>query len=95
MSIEFLNKHDAKKETRKIIDFVRMYRKKHGITPTPGYKSELSCIAVGEGRNLLFRQLILTVEGDAAWLSLEDPQIRKIVLDEIAAENRETQKDAS
>ncbi|HCM43807.1 MAG: hypothetical protein UY39_C0026G0003 [Candidatus Kaiserbacteria bacterium GW2011_GWC2_49_12] len=82
-------KRDAEREMKTIRDFVHAYRDEHDITPTPGLKSELSCIGFGEGFNLFFRQLTLTVDGDGEWKSLEDPEIRKLALEEIEAQNRD------
>ncbi|OGG44822.1 hypothetical protein A2673_02190 [Candidatus Kaiserbacteria bacterium RIFCSPHIGHO2_01_FULL_50_13] len=74
-----------KREMKEIEDFVHQYRREYDIVPTPGCKSELSCIAFGEGWNLLFRQLITTKDGDGDWPSLQYADIRAIVLREIRA----------
>ncbi|MEK6900079.1 MAG: hypothetical protein AABX05_03060 [Nanoarchaeota archaeon] len=68
-----------------ITDYVRTYRIEQNINPTPGEKFEFSCTAFGEGYHLLYRQLMLTTEGTGYWpLVSDDPEIRQLVLDEIA-----------
>ena len=69
---------------QKIVKFVRWYRAQNGIIPSPGRKFELSCISFGEMYNLLFRQLILTIEFDAGWLELKhSPEVVEGILQEI------------
>ena len=75
---------DPKSQTQTITDYVNAYRIKHNITPTPGRKLEFSCYAIGEGTNLLYRQLVPTINGDGDWPSLQDGEIRKLVLEQIA-----------
>jgi len=88
-----LPKHNGCSSTEKEMDairiFVHNYRKKYGITPTPGSKPEGSCFCFGEGPNLLYRQLVLTTEGDGDWPALKDAAIRKLVIDEIASTEKE------
>ena len=67
-----------------ITDYVTAYRSKHDIQPTPGRKHELSCIQFGEGYNLLYRQLITTDENCGGWLELNSPEVRTLVLEQIA-----------
>ncbi|GEM_PF-6412109 len=66
-----------------INDYVKEYRDKYNVVPSYGTKLELSCLAFGEGYNLLYRQLIPTINGDGYWNSMDDPEIRQLVLDEI------------
>lgn len=74
-------------EMQIIVDFVEQYRTKHKVTTTFGEKSELSCLAFGEGHNLLYAQLIPTVNDSGYWQQLEkDPEIRKLVLEQIEKE---------
>jgi len=70
-------------EIARIIAFVEDYRTRYNIIPTNGYKPELSCYAFGEFYNLLYRQLVLTINGDAGWKEIENDEIRKGVLEEI------------
>ena len=51
----------------KITSAVDRYREEHNVTPTPGAKDELSCFAIGEGHNLLHRQLIPTTNDTGSW----------------------------
>ncbi|MBS3107999.1 hypothetical protein J4468_03735, partial [Candidatus Woesearchaeota archaeon] len=62
-------------EIKFIEDFVNQYRTDYNIAPTPGYKFELSCYAFGEFYNLLYRQLVLTINGDAGWKEIENDEI--------------------
>jgi hypothetical protein len=73
---------EAEMET--ITDYVTAYRAKHDIQPTLGRKHELSCVHFGEGYNLLYRQLVLTDECHDGWLELNSPEVRAIVLEQIA-----------
>jgi len=56
------------------VDQIRTERK---ITPTPGPKSEGSCIAArgGEMANMFWAQLVRTCDGSGEWVMLSDPQI--------------------
>lgn len=74
---------DLEKEMQRITSYVHNYRKANNIQPTHGSKMELSCYAFGEGHNLLYRQLIPTIDNDGCWDELDDPVIRRLVLDEI------------
>ena len=74
---------DLESDLQVIAEYVEKYRSQYNITPTYGAKLELSCLAFGEGHNLLYRQLIPTTNGDGYWDCLDDPQIRQLVLDEI------------
>ncbi|MFH1637962.1 MAG: hypothetical protein ABIB71_06055 [Candidatus Woesearchaeota archaeon] len=74
-----------KQEMKEITDFVEKYREKNGITPTPGSKYEPSCEHSGEGYNLLYCQLINTVNYEwEGWL-YKDDEIRQLVLQEVKA----------
>jgi len=53
--------------------FVLKERMRHGITELKGPMPELSCIAVGEFHNLLWRSLMYTPE--SYWHELSDPEI--------------------
>jgi hypothetical protein len=68
----------------KIYAYVKSYRAKLGIKPTPGRKDEPSCIMLGEGHNLLYYQLITTPEGTGGWRELQHEDVRQLVLEEIA-----------
>jgi len=70
-------------ELEEIVNFVEAYRAKNGVKPTYEIKCEPSCEAFGEGHNLLYCQLIPTVNGDGCWKEIEDSGIRKLVLEEI------------
>lgn len=74
-------------ELKKKIDYIKAwvhkYREVYNIKPTPGIKHELSCIAYGEGYNLLYNQLIPTVDGDGAWNELNSKEVVDLVLNEI------------
>lgn len=70
-------------EMKIIEDFVDKYRAKKGIVPTLGIKPEPSCIAFGEGHNLLYVQLINTINGYGGWLELKDAEVRELVLKQI------------
>lgn len=74
---------EREKEVKYIIDFVKQYRAKFNVEPTPGIKQELSGEAYGEAYLLLFRQLVNTIEGHGSWRELDDDLVRKLVLDEI------------
>ncbi|MFQ5475268.1 MAG: hypothetical protein ACE5DM_05530 [Candidatus Nanoarchaeia archaeon] len=67
-----------------IASFVQAYRHSFRISPTPGPKWEMSCIMCGEGNNLLYRQLVATTNTTGYWSEMEDPQMRKLVLEQIA-----------
>ena len=70
-------------ELQIITEYVEEYRVRYHITPTSGVKSELSCLAFGEGYNLLYCQLITTLNGGGYWSCMHDQEIRQLVLDEI------------
>ncbi|MBU0470329.1 MAG: hypothetical protein KKA62_06195 [Nanoarchaeota archaeon] len=72
-----------KTEISFITDYVDYIRKKENIVPTFGTKFELSCLAFGEGYNLLHRQLVLTINGSGDWVELNYPIIRDLVISEI------------
>ena len=76
-------------EMKTITDYVAAYRTKYNIEPTPGRKHELSCVHFGEGYNLLYRQLVLTDNGDSGWLELNSPEVRAIVLEQIAKDQKD------
>jgi len=68
----------------RIHEFVNWMRSRQSITPTPDRKMEPSCISFGEFNNLIYCQLIPTIDGDGDWASLNDPDIRQGVLLQIA-----------
>lgn len=74
---------DERTEINLIRDFVHEYRNKYHILPTSGRKLELSGIAFGEGYNLLYRQLILTNDGEDGWKELDNSEVRILVLEQI------------
>lgn len=84
MLLTFYRNMELEEELKYIRDYVNYYREKTGVTKL-GFEPlwELSCFSVGEGYNLLYRQLIQTHEGYGGWIELKDSDIRKIVLDEI------------
>lgn len=75
-------------ELKTIVDFVESYRSKRGIIPTSGIKFEPSCIAFGEGHNLLYAQLMNTTNGTGGWLELEDSEVRGLVLEQIGKDRK-------
>lgn len=75
-------------EMRIIENFVEKYRTEHCIEPTSGVKPELSCEAFGECYNLLYRQLITTVNSDGSWEELESPEVRELILDQIEKDSK-------
>jgi len=79
-------------DLRLINDFVEEYRARYKVVPSYGEKLELSCLAFGEGHNLLYRQLIPTINGDGYWTSMHDFEIRQLVLDEISKAKKEDAK---
>jgi hypothetical protein len=93
MCVDYLSSINAvldigKRDLELIVEFVREYRANAGITPTPGIKPELSCIAFGEGYNLLYRQLVTTFEGEGGWNELDCPEIRELVLRQIQKDKK-------
>lgn len=72
-----------KKEMKEITDYIDKYRKRNSIIPTHGHKPEPSCIAQGEGYNLLYCQLINTVDSEWKDDLYRDNEIRKLVLKEV------------
>ena len=77
MKIEFFEEFPSKKSLEKlklVKDFVESERMEMGVTDQdlePAGKPELSCYAMGEFKNLLYRQLIYTQYGYGAWIGLE------------------------
>ncbi|PWU05337.1 MAG: hypothetical protein C5B51_14730 [Terriglobia bacterium] len=55
---------------RVVIQYVHWLRKKQGIKPTMGRKTEPSCEGAGEFRNLLYCQLLTTPEFEDGWQAL-------------------------
>jgi len=81
-----IRQKEKEKKIKKIIAWVRNYRKKHSIKTTPGLKYELSCIGFGEGYNLLFRQLVTTPIGKNGWHEIygdESGEVIELVLQEM------------
>lgn len=70
-------------EVQQALRFVRWYREKHGVTPTPGSKPEGSCFANGEFVNLLYGQLVTTPEFTWGWGELRNPEVLAGVVQEI------------
>ena len=82
---EIVDTKEKQNNIGRIEEWVRNYRNRNNIIPTPGRKPELSCIAFGEGNNLLW-SLIKTVERDGAWKELDEDEkgeVIQLVLDEI------------
>ena len=78
---------ELQKKVLFIQDWVHKHRLKEGIVPTPGYKLELSCFMFGEGKNLLFRQLVPTIDGLNGWQEITQDtsgEVIQLVLDAIA-----------
>ncbi|MBD3304160.1 hypothetical protein GF343_03375 [Candidatus Woesearchaeota archaeon] len=83
------------KEMQTIYAFVKKYRAEKDIQPIPGHKFEPSCIIMGEGRNLLYCQLVATSEGTGSWRELQHSDIRQLVLKEIEKKQTKTLKTAN
>jgi hypothetical protein len=81
-------------EMNRIIMYVKSYRARENVIPSPGMKPELSCEIFGEGYNLLYRQLITTNNGDGCWPEIEDDAVRQLVIDEINKDIKEIFKRA-
>ena len=72
-----MTKPQEQQELDAIRQYVHNYRKAHGVVPTYGRKPELSCIIHGEGHNLLYRQLIPTVDDGGVGLNLNIQKLGK------------------
>ena len=71
-------------EYKRILKFVKDFREEYGIDElTPDDKWESSGGMHGEGKILLFRQLVYTPEGRGGWLELKDANVRNLVIKEI------------
>lgn len=82
---------ESDREIRAIEHYVRLYRARLGITPTPGFKiGEPSGLMEGEGRTLFVCQLVRTLEGDGGWKELGSPEVRQEVLGYISRLLRES-----
>jgi hypothetical protein len=93
-SARHLRQNVARKneELALILDFVERYRRENNIAPSRGRKFELSCEAFGEGYNLLYRQLIPTIEGSGGWEEIEDEKVRQEVLNQIKKDSQNNLK---
>ena len=81
-----MKKSLAKKEIDLICDYVIWKRKLLGISEENLSFEPLwegSCLAFGEGYNLLYRQLIPVAEESGDWEVLKDSEVRSLVIDEI------------
>jgi hypothetical protein len=67
-------------------EFVHIFRKVDKVIVEAGSKPEPSCIHFGEGKNLLYSQLVTTPDGESEWLQLQYDDTLQVVVEAVANE---------